>query len=98
MVVREGLLGAKRLAPPRSPPERPAALNLAYGQVVEPDFWSVEGSSINRMAMDAEMKYLARTQLVVREGLEPATSPSVISNLLKFITHLSPQIPLSPHI
>ena len=55
----EGLLGASRLAPPRSPPERPAAPQLAYGQVVEPDFLSVEGSSIYRMAMDAETGYLA---------------------------------------
>jgi len=57
MVVREGLLGAKRLAPPGSPPQRPAALNLACGQVVEPRFLSVEGSSYDRMAMGAGQGY-----------------------------------------
>lgn len=70
MVVREGLLGAKRLAPPGSPPARPAALNLDYAQVVEPDFWSVEGSSCDRTAMDADEGIRHPMQLVVREGLE----------------------------
>lgn len=37
LVLRWGLLGFRRFTPPGSPPEKPAALNLACGQVVEPD-------------------------------------------------------------
>jgi hypothetical protein len=36
--------------------------------------------------------------LVVREGLEPIGGASKISNLLNFIAHLSPKIPLNPQI
>jgi hypothetical protein len=36
--------------------------------------------------------------MVVREGLEPVGDASEISNLLIFIAHLSPEIPLDPQI
>ena len=39
-----------------------------------------------------------RFLLVVREGLDPAESPSGISNLLIYIAHLSPEIPVNPRI
>jgi hypothetical protein len=35
---------------------------------------------------------------VVREGLEPAASPSEISNLLINIARLSPEVPTDPPI
>jgi hypothetical protein len=39
-----------------------------------------------------------RKILVVREGLEPATSPNGISKLPNYIAHLSPEIPPDPRI
>ena len=73
MVPAEGLLGLRPRPFGAASGLRPAAFNLARGQVVEPVLFYVGGSNCARSSAPRVLRYWARDRDLPAEGFEPPT-------------------------